>query len=264
MTMVPAVVLTTACLPVISAIDCGVVNSAGADGGAPRRCADNDETATATMHTATLTRRTPMAVIIVLARSLGLKPWGYWHRRGIVREIGSEPALGLVDRDGFARGVRLQLIATDPADIEVLRRRMSKIQSADRCGWKHGAAVCQRQPLTAGIEDTEQLQFLAVIRTGRISVCRTDPAILLRDQIVVPQGFVLAIAPIFPRLCVEVFRKRFGEPIRERLHHDRVVVVVIPFEFPHQIVGTKASRDREHSEIIRNATLARSDEVRQR
>src|SRR4051794_24008079 len=196
--------------------------------------------------------------------SSGLKPRRYRRRRRIVRQVWPEPALGLVNRDPFATGVRLQLIATDPADIEVLRRRMREIEAADGGGWKHGAAVGQGQPRAARIEEIEQLEFLAVIRTRGIPVGRTDAAILLRDQVVVRQALLVAIAPILTSLRVEVFRERLGESIGQRLHHDRVVVVVIAFEAPREIVGTEAGRHREHSEIIRNTALAWSDEVGQR
>ena len=41
---------------------------------------------------------------------------------------------------------------------------------------------------------------------------------------------------------VQIRRERFGQPIGQRLHEDRVVVVVLALEAARQLVGAEARR----------------------
>src|SRR6185503_13590786 len=127
MTIVPAVVLTTACLLVISAADSGVVNGAAVAGfcvagaGAPRRCASSGEVSSAARKTPRAERRTPcMEIDYSSRRSPGLKTRRYRCRGGIVCQVRPEPSLGFLDRHALALSIRFELVATDPSDIEVL------------------------------------------------------------------------------------------------------------------------------------------------
>ena len=97
-------------------------------------------------------------------------------------------------------------------------------------------------PCAGAGEQLKQLELLAVVRARGIAVLRADAAVLLGDQIVGRQPFLLAVAPVPARLCVEAFSKRIGETVGQCLHHDRVVVVVILFEPPNELVGADARR----------------------
>src|ERR1051325_4041514 len=88
---------------------------------------------------------------------------------GLVCQIRREPALRFSDVDPFAPRVVLHLIATDPPDVKVPRRRMCEIQAADRCWRQHGVALGECDPGPLGLQQREQLALLAVIRAGRIS-----------------------------------------------------------------------------------------------
>src|SRR3954469_5342923 len=141
---------------------------------------------------------------------------------------------------------------------------MRKIEATHRCCRQHRAAVGQSQSLPSRIEHLEQLELLAVIRTGGVAVRRTNAAILLRNQLLIRQALAVAVSPVLARLRMEVLRERFGQSIGECLDHDRVVIVEIPFELPYQIVGAKTGRYCKHAKVVRNTALARGDEVRQR
>ena len=66
------------------------------------------------------------------------------------------------------------------------------------------------------------------------------------------------------RRCVEVRGERLGEPIGERFHEDRVVVVVLALEPARQIVGAQSRGDRERADVVAAAAVARRDEVGER
>ena len=78
------------------------------------------------------------------------------------------------------------------------------------------------------------------------------------------QLLVLAVAPVLARLRVQVLGERLGQPVGQRLHHDRVVVVVLLLEASRQLVGAEAGRHREHAEVVGHAALPRRDEVGER
>ena len=89
------------------------------------------------------------------------------------------------------------------------------------------------------------------------------PRMLLGDEILDRQRLAL-VAPVLARLRVQVLGERLGQPIGQRLDHDRVVVVVRLLELPRELVGAEARRDRERAEVVRHAALARGDEIGQR
>ena len=76
--------------------------------------------------------------------------------------------------------------------------------------------------------------------------------------------FVAAEAPVAAGLGVQVFGERFGQPVGQRLGHDRVVVVVIAVELRGQLVAADAGRDGERAEVILAAAVDRGDEIGQR
>ena len=63
---------------------------------------------------------------------------------------------------------------------------------------------------------------------------------------------------------MEVFRERLGEPVRERLEEDARVVVMVGLEGGGPRLRPEAGSDRERSDVVRHAALARRHEVRER
>ena len=61
---------------------------------------------------------------------------------------------------------------------------------------------------------------------------------------------VAAVAPFAPGLGVQVLGERLGQPVGQRLDHDRVVVVVLGLEPRDQLVAADAGGDGERAEII--------------
>ena len=75
-----------------------------------------------------------------------------------------------------------------------------------------------------------------MVRAGGIAERGADAAIALGDEILVRVGLALAVGPVAPCPCVEALGEGFGQAIRERLHHDRLVVVVVLLEAGGEIV----------------------------
>ena len=88
-----------------------------------------------------------------------------------------------------------------------------------------------------------------MIGTGRITGSRPNAAIFFADQIVMRQFFVAPKSPGDPRLLVQIFGKRFRQSIRQRFGHDRVVIVVLTFEFFREFIGAM-NRDGKSAEIV--------------
>ena len=145
----------------------------------------------------------------------------------IVREVRAEPLLDILQTHPLAAGVRLDLIAAEAADIEVLGLGMREVQPADARRGQHGGAVGQRNPLLRGVQQAEQLELLAVIRAGRIPVGRPDPAEFLANHVLERQLLALAVSPVLTRLRVQILGGRLRQTVGQRLDHDRVVVVQI-------------------------------------
>ena len=63
---------------------------------------------------------------------------------------------------------------------------------------------------------------------------------------------------------MEPFGERLGQPIGQRLHHDRVVIVVIAFETVPPTRRTDAGRHGERSDVIAAAAVDRRDKIGER
>ena len=66
---------------------------------------------------------------------------------------------------------------------------------------------------------------------------------------------------LWPRARVQVLRERFGEAVGERLHHDRVIVVVVALEGGSQIGRPDAGRYGKRADVVDVAAFARRDEI---
>src|SRR5947209_9475444 len=59
-------------------------------------------------------------------------------------EVGTKPALGLLDGDAAAAGIILELVAADARDAEILAVSMAEVKSGDSRGRKHREILGQR------------------------------------------------------------------------------------------------------------------------
>ncbi len=108
-------------------------------------------------------------------------------KAGITRDSGRATSRPARSARPCARVV-LELIASDPADVEVLRLRVAEVQAAHRGRRQHRERLGQRDADSRRVEQPEQRGLLAVIGTGRIAERRPDAAVLLADQVLVAQS----------------------------------------------------------------------------
>src|SRR5262245_17670388 len=95
-------------------------------------------------------------------------PVSEYGRLRLVREVLTEPPLGLGERHALPLRVVGDLVATHPPDREVARLRVAEVETADartrcrrvRLGEPDARLVCGEQP--------EQGALLGVVRTGGI------------------------------------------------------------------------------------------------
>ena len=88
----------------------------------------------------------------------------------------------------------------------------------------------------------EQHPLFGMVRTGRISGRRTNPSILFSDQILVRQLLQLCRTPLLSDSFMEVFGERLGQPVCQRLGHDRIVIVMILIEPAAKLIQLDALR----------------------
>ena len=67
------------------------------------------------------------------------------------------------------------------------------------------------------------------------------------------QPLAVAVAPVLPRLRVQVLGERLGQPIGQRLDHDRVVVVVVALRSGAPARRRRARGDRERADVVGHA-----------
>ena len=86
---------------------------------------------------------------------------------------------------------------------------------------------------------------------GGIARRRADAAILLADQLFVREPLVRRIAPeLTAHALVQTLGQRFGEPIRQRLEQDRVVVIVCRLEARDMRLDADAGGHRERADVV--------------
>src|SRR3546814_14366554 len=95
---------------------------------------------------------------------------------------------------------------------EALRLRVGEVPPGDRSPRPNRHPLCE---LDAGVgSDIEQLPerpLLGVLGAGRIAGCRTDAAILLRDQVLVRQALPPVLARVAPELGPNPLVQSFRE-----------------------------------------------------
>src|SRR3954465_10641789 len=123
----------------------------------------------------TCTRPSP-----IRSRSVGMS--------AVVIQVGSQPALDVLDIHSLAPSIILDLIALDLPDPKVLGLRTPEVVAADGSGREHGKALRQADAgLGLGIQEIEQQPLLGVIGTGGIARRRANSLIALLDQPLVIQ-----------------------------------------------------------------------------
>src|SRR6185503_7504341 len=152
-----------------------------------------------------------------------------------VGESGSEPALYLLDGLALAARIAGNLIFAEPANREVARLRMRRVQPADAGGREHRGMLREGDPDRPGVQQIEQLELLAVVGTCGVSEPGSNPAVALGQNIVRTEPLV--DAPFLARDGMEERGECFGEPIRQSLHEDRVVIVLRPLVAMGRFVG---------------------------
>src|ERR1051326_7427657 len=159
--------------------------------------------------------------------------------RGFVGEIRCQPAFDALDRSALALRIVRDLVFADAAHREIARLGVRKVQTADARGGRHRGVLGQADTELARAEQIEELELLAVVGTCRIPERGTNAAMPLRHDRV--GRHVLVDAPFPARRRVEISGERLREAVRERLDDNRVVVVALRFDPPHEIVDADAA-----------------------
>ena len=119
-------------------------------------------------------------------------------------------------------------------------------------------------PDLPGAEQVEQAALRQVVGAGRVAEGRADAAVGLGDQVLVGEVLVGLVAPLAPHAGVEHLGERLGQPVGERLDHDRRVVVVVALVGARELLDADARGHREGAHVVEQAGLARRHEVGER
>src|SRR5919198_1649906 len=169
--------------------------------------------------------------------------------RRLIREIRREPALDGLGGLALALRVARDLVLADAADGEIARMAAREIQAAHAGGWRHRRVLGEIDAGRARVQQLEQLEFLAVIRTRRIPDRRADAAVLLRND-VRRRRRGLVDPPLAARAPMQIGGAGFRQAIGNRLDEDRAVIVMLLFESARQRVGADPRGDGERAEEI--------------
>src|SRR5580765_4709515 len=115
----------------------------------------------------------------------------------LVSEVGSEPALGLLQRERLAAGVVGGLILADLVDGKIARLRVGEVEAADARRGEHSVALGELHAGLRSFEQAEQGALLGVVRTRRIAGRGPDAAVLFGEEIVVRELLLRRVAPVF-------------------------------------------------------------------
>ena len=186
------------------------------------------------------------------------------HATGLlVDQVRREPARRLIERDALSGRVVGQLVATDPADPEVVAVGVPQVVAGDRGARPHRERFGQPD---AGprlrLEQVEQRALLRVVGAGRVARRGPDALVALGDEVGVRERLVGRVAPqLAPDALVEPLGEGLGQAVGEGLGEDRRVVVVGRLELGDDLVEADAGRDREGADVVGDAGLGRGDEI---
>src|SRR5690606_32767953 len=107
-----------------------------------------------------------------------------------IAEVRPEPTLNLRDTHALSLRIFLNLIASNPADIEIARFGMREIDPAHARGRTHREALGEFHSDRFGVENVEELPFFGVVGARRIAERRTNPSVALFDEIVVRERLI--------------------------------------------------------------------------
>jgi len=142
---------------------------------------------------------------------------------------------------------------------------MRKVETAHGRRGQHGERIGEDHAgVPVGRQQLEERTLLGVVRTGGIARRRADALVFLGDELGVGERFAGNIAPqLRAHAIVEMLRERLGKPVRDRLQHDRAVVVVLRFHLLHARFDADAAGHGEGSYVIAHARILGRDEVRE-
>src|SRR5262249_21961716 len=139
----------------------------------------------------------------------------------LIVQIRRKPPLDRVQVLTLPPSIVLDLIPGDFSHGEVFCVGMGKVEPTDCCGRHHRVAFGQHNPgVLFYVQEIKEQALLGMVRAGRISGSRPDASIPFTDQIFIGESFDLPVAPICPCPLVQIFRKCFGQTIRQGLRHD--------------------------------------------
>src|SRR2546430_12424657 len=156
--------------------------------------------------------------------------------RRFVREIRREPALDGLDRLAFALRVARDLILADASNCEIAGLEAREIEAAQARGRHHRRVFGEIDARVTRVQEFEQLEFLAVIRTRRIAERRPDAAVLLRDDFRLRRRG-LVDAPVVAGAPMQIGGARLPPTIGGRPHGGRAVIVRLLPESARQLAG---------------------------
>ena len=173
-----------------------------------------------------------------------------FYSRGIVVEVGAEPAFDFGDGHALALVVVGDLVAVDLAEGEVARLGVGEVEAADAGAGPHGEGLGD---LHAGVGlDVEQApdgSLLGVVGAGGVAGGGADAAILFVDEFFGGEVFAEAVAPLVADAFVQAFGEGFGEAVGDGLGHDGVVVVVVGAEAVAEFLEADAAGDGEGADV---------------
>src|ERR1700727_1979663 len=111
------------------------------------------------------------------------------------------------------------------------------------------------------IEQAPECALLRVIGARRVARGRSDPTILLLDEIGNAQIFLTTVTPFFPHPLVQALGEGFCQAISDGLRHDRVVVVILRPEPVAQLLQADPTGYRERTDMIGKSLFPRGDKA---
>ena len=166
--------------------------------------------------------------------------------------------------DALPRCVVGQLVATDPADPEVVAGGVPQVVAGDRGARPHRERLGQPDARPRlRLEQVEERPLLGVVGAGRVARGGPDALVALGDQVRVRERLVGRVAPqLAPDALVEPLGEGLGQAVGEGLGEDRRVVVIGRLELGDDLVEADPRRDREGADEVGDAACPRGPRSR--